>query len=335
MTPVLHSLPDMRLETIGLLYVSPNITRLLAMFAGLFFSKDNAQEMAHLAVYKRYIAAFRRASSIPTDWSFFAKMPPQEYLMCALCLLFENEAFYAQAHSDSEWLALLRRAYIYMNDSGSALDMLQDTPTLEDYLNGCAGSKNFAALCAAPAASFAKLLQAVRENIPAAEHAWDAVRADVRPFMEAYWKPAYFLPNSLFAQNSAICEIYPVLVTFTTAWIIDGRGYCGVYNVSTEMQEETPADTAVMQDFTKALSDARRMEIFLLICEKPRYNRELAERLGLSPATVMHHTDALIQSGLIVLAPGETGQKRVYFQVCREKLAAVQKAFSNIFGKYV
>ena len=72
-----------------------------------------------------------------------------------------------------------------------------------------------------------------------------------------------------------------------------------------------------------------------MICEKPRYNRELAERLGLSPATVMHHTDALIQSGLIVIAPGETGQKRVYFQVCREKLAAVQKAFSNIFGKYV
>ena len=213
MTPVLHSLPDMRLETIGLLYVSPNITRLLAMFAGLFFSKDNAQEMAHLAVYKRYIAAFRRASSIPTDWSFFAKMPPQEYLMCALCLLFENESFYAQAHSDSEWLALLRRAYIYMNDSGSALDMLQDTPTLEDYLNGGAGSKNFAALCAAPAASFAKLLQAVRENIPAAEHAWDAVRADVRPFMEAYWKPAYFLPNSLFAQNRHVVESCPPLNT--------------------------------------------------------------------------------------------------------------------------
>lgn len=132
MTPVLHSLPDMRLETIGLLYVSPNITRLLAMFAGLFFSKSNAGDMAHLAVYKRYIAAFRKSSSIPVDWPFFAKMPLQEYLMCALCLLFENEAFYAQAHSDSEWLALLRRAYIYMNDTGSALDMLQDMPTLAD-----------------------------------------------------------------------------------------------------------------------------------------------------------------------------------------------------------
>ena len=60
--------------------------------------------------------------------------------MCALCLLFENEAFYAQAHSDSEWLALLRRAYIYMNDSGSALDMLQDTPTLEDFSRGASSN---------------------------------------------------------------------------------------------------------------------------------------------------------------------------------------------------
>lgn len=335
MTPTLHSLPNMRLEAIGLLYVAQNVSRLTAAFAGILFSQKNPADMAHLAVYKRYVAAFRKNARIDPAWRFFAKMPLHEYLVCALAMLLEDAPFYDSVHSDAEIYSLLQRAYRYVDESGAALDKLKGVSSLEDYIKSNSASADFAALCAAPGQHFIDYSQIVRNNIPAAELAWDTVRADVRPFLEQYWKPAYFLQNSLFAQNTQLREIYPVLVTFTTAWIIDGTGYCGVYNISTEPNSDCAADTAILLDFAKAAGDARRLEILLLICEKPRYNRELAELLHLSPATVMHHTDALIQSGFIALAPSQSGQKRVYFQVCAEKLAVVQRAYRNLFGKYI
>ena len=57
------------------------------------------------------------------------------------------------------------------------------------------------------------------------------------------------------------------------------------------------------------MSDPTRMEILLLLKQRPCYNRELAQALGLTPATIMHHTDILLQNGLAAMTTDRENQK--------------------------
>lgn len=67
---------------------------------------------------------------------------------------------------------------------------------------------------------------------------------------------------------------------------------------------------ALLLDALKALGDKRRFEIMKLLKERPCYGQELAEQLGLTPATISHHMDILLQSRLLQIE--HEGTKVVY-----------------------
>jgi DNA-binding transcriptional ArsR family regulator len=48
----------------------------------------------------------------------------------------------------------------------------------------------------------------------------------------------------------------------------------------------------------KALADETRLRILTLLAERPRYGRELARELSLTPATISHHMARLRTAGL-------------------------------------
>ncbi|HEU4963230.1 MAG TPA: helix-turn-helix domain-containing protein, partial [Bacilli bacterium] len=52
-------------------------------------------------------------------------------------------------------------------------------------------------------------------------------------------------------------------------------------------------------DLHKSLADANRMRIVLLLAVGPLSGQELAEKLGLAPATVTHHMKPLRQVGIV------------------------------------
>jgi hypothetical protein len=52
-------------------------------------------------------------------------------------------------------------------------------------------------------------------------------------------------------------------------------------------------------DFHKALADANRLRIVMLLAAAPLSGQEIAEKLGLSPATVSHHMNALRKASLV------------------------------------
>ncbi len=51
----------------------------------------------------------------------------------------------------------------------------------------------------------------------------------------------------------------------------------------------------------KSLSDQRRLEILKALKVKPRYGQELAEMLGLTPATISHHMNSLVSEGFVTV----------------------------------
>ncbi|GAB3435988.1 ArsR/SmtB family transcription factor [Flindersiella endophytica] len=50
----------------------------------------------------------------------------------------------------------------------------------------------------------------------------------------------------------------------------------------------------------KALASAVRLRIIRLCLDEARTNKEIAERLGLNPATVLHHVRTLVSTGFLV-----------------------------------
>ena len=72
---------------------------------------------------------------------------------------------------------------------------------------------------------------------------------------------------------------------------------------------QTPPPETITAIF-KVLGDKRRMEIMRLLKQRPHYGNELAEKLKITPATISHHMNALMNNRLIVLE--HDGTKLIY-----------------------
>lgn len=78
----------------------------------------------------------------------------------------------------------------------------------------------------------------------------------------------------------------------------------------------------------KAVGDNTRIRILHLLANRSMYLQELATELKLTPATVSHHVNILLNEKLIQLTlNGEVnaGSKNIYYEICREKLEDLSK----------
>lgn len=314
----------MMLETLGLLYIESNFHDLRPLEMALWGENlmQQAETQQRLRLYERYVQEFRRYRELSDAWEFFGSLPIGEYVLIGVCFLLNRVLLYRDSGWESgELRELLEQAYQYIWDSGLALIDLEGCDrTLESYLEQDICSEEFVALCRDPEQCFPKLAELVRKNIPAAEMAWEVVRPEVRMFMDRYWRTDYFLAHSLFSKDAQVHEIYPVFFTVYSSWMIGDICYSGIYNIAIPQKSNAEEERKLLLNVSKALSDPSRLDILTLLREKPHYNREIAEKLGLSPATVMHHTDLLLQSGLVALASGAENLKRIYFQLVPEQL---------------
>lgn len=73
----------------------------------------------------------------------------------------------------------------------------------------------------------------------------------------------------------------------------------------------------------KALAEPNRMKIMRLLTSEQMYMQELAEKLGLTTATVSHHITTLVEVDLITVVVETKDKKKIYYQVCEETLKKV------------
>ena len=59
----------------------------------------------------------------------------------------------------------------------------------------------------------------------------------------------------------------------------------------------------------KALASGLRLRILRLCLDEPRTNREIAERLGRNPATILHHVRTLVDTGFLLAEPVRRGTR--------------------------
>lgn len=81
----------------------------------------------------------------------------------------------------------------------------------------------------------------------------------------------------------------------------------------------SPAEQAqLLAPQLKALSDANRLHLLLLLAERPHTVRELTDVSGMSQTLVSHHLAPLREQGLVAVTP--KGRSNVY-SLCCEALA--------------
>jgi predicted ArsR family transcriptional regulator len=71
----------------------------------------------------------------------------------------------------------------------------------------------------------------------------------------------------------------------------------------------------------RALASSVRLRILRLCLDEPRTNREIAERLGRNPATVLHHVRTLVDRGFLAAEPvrrGARGSREVPYRATRK-----------------
>ena len=104
---------------------------------------------------------------------------------------------------------------------------------------------------------------------------------------------------------AAPLQVYPALMRLGDYSYYRSAGeqivQVGVFSSQILPLKHTGMTYELLQETLKVLGDKRRMEILALLREHPRYGQELAEKLALTPATISHHMNMLLQVGLIAL----------------------------------
>ena len=88
-------------------------------------------------------------------------------------------------------------------------------------------------------------------------------------------------------------------------------------------------NTEYLSDRLKAISDKRRLDIIKLLKSSPLCGQDLAEHIGLSPATISHHMNSLVTAGFISMDKQGT---RVSYSVNQKYVDAFLQNLGNTLG---
>lgn len=169
---------------------------------------------------------------------------------------------------------------------------------------------------------------AVRENIPAARGAQAEVAGELGELFtqfEALAANAYgSWPLDLSRVTVPSAPVIPTLAMPCSVFYLDDGCYCGLlcYKLFQSLGGALSKEELLV--CAKALSDKSKLEILLSLREESLYGLAIAERMGLTPATVSHHMGTLLAAGLVEL---EKRGGRVYYRLSG---TGVQKFLSGL-----
>lgn len=341
MIPIIHQRPEPICETLALLYLSENLEALIGLMKAVIHSENGGGDAfyhAHEALHRRYLTAFQKREVQGESYGFFTReMSIGDYLIAMLPFLLDQDLPYdAQEREEAELRRLLEESYQFLYRNGGVLlgEQIEQTGCVHfaDYIENGLGGEALRAVAEQPVHYLAALARLIRANVPAMEAAWALVRGEAQPFIDSSWSSAEeFFQKGIVERGAKIRHIYPQLSIYTTSFFLGDAYYYGMFNVDTRPEELREDEKLFLTDACRALGDSTRMEILLLLRQRPWYNRELAQALGLTPATIMHHTDILLQNGLASMTTDRENQKRIYFSLAPERLEKMRAALARLF----
>jgi len=142
---------------------------------------------------------------------------------------------------------------------------------------------------------------AVKENIPAYEIARSKVGKKLTMLLEQFKNGLCTLPEKICPDG----EIIPTLAFPMSVIVNSSTCFYGLMSNEILMEGNSKFTPKELLVGAKALSDKSKIEILIGLKEKPMQNYEIAEQVGLTPATVSHHMNTLLAAGFVDMGIAE------------------------------
>ncbi len=311
-------------EILGLLYMSNDygnfekiaIEQLSKQgINGEIFIKKN------LRVIEKYVKEFNKYKVIKdNDILFLDDNELEIYLLFASVLINNNNIFEnINEITDEELKKLIIDVYNDQAEGNESVDSIGDLRGIIDFLKKADISENskwkMITVFDAPKDYYIKLIRVINDNMKAYEEACKVVDNHISKLLVDFVKyinsgKCEILNNMINTSNQENI-ILPTLAFGAMLININNTYFVGLL-IELIFKEEIKAmgNNGELVLKLKALSDKSKLEIITLLKGGHKYNLEIAEALGLSPATVSYHMNSLLEYGMVTI---EKKQGKVYY----------------------
>lgn len=146
----------------------------------------------------------------------------------------------------------------------------------------------------------------------------------------------YYLMELVDDPDTTELHIVPLALYFFNS------GYCRDHTISNmpvymfvgmfekylrELEDANRTNTERFARQWRTVAESRRMDILKLLKESPRYGRELAELLELTPAAVSQHMSSLVRDDFVI---AEKHGSRISYSLNREKVQTFLADLKNV-----
>lgn len=183
-----------------------------------------------------------------------------------------------------------------------------------------------------PVPQFTRMAVLIQRNLPAQKKAQQAVAKPLQALLNGLKLDPEHLGKACFSKKPEdVARVWPALSTAFGLLLAGETCYYGLLcdelmRISTGQGEADQMLAARL----KALGDKTRLEIMDKLKQHGgSYNAQLAQELGLTPATISHHLDLLLTAGLVEIHQKE---KRLYCTVKEQAVEEAAAALRRRFG---
>lgn len=321
-------------ETLALLHLSSNYDgykeKAIAEL-DKFVVDSEAFYNKHLKYHDKYIRSFKKYKVSHQQESFFFENNEQlfELLLFPLCLnkqwmhslqevseqkiraQFFDVIVQFEAHKD---LTLPQIEFEKLNELSYIISYLNHT-SLDEVTKW-----KLMTILEQPYKYMNALITIVEENIPAFEKAKQDIDKQLQKLMQNL--------DNILKENkeptlfdgilSEISIIYPTFVLPLGQVALGNLCYYGLQiHLLPGFKQNAQQSHELLLTRLKALSDHSKLQIIQLLKERPKYNLEIAEQLGLTAATASHHMNVLLACSLVSI---DKKNGKVYYHVEHEQL---------------
>ena len=183
-----------------------------------------------------------------------------------------------------------------------------------------------------PRPSFLRMAALLERNLPAQKKAQQAVAKPLEALIGRMGTDPMRLGGAYFVKKPEdVACVWPSLAVAFGLLIADEICYCGLLcEPLMELSQSKGEADQMLAARLKALGDKTRLAIMDELARRGgSYNAELAQALGLTPATISHHLDLLLTAGLLEMRQED---KRVYCSVKERAVEEAAEALCRRFG---
>lgn len=283
---------------------------------------------ANFQVIERYYTAFRKRIVPSAGVKLFDGCDEATLLAYAAVFLRHPEWFDPVVEIDDE--AALRTVEEVFNEgtegSGESVVDVLESGDFSDRAKW-----QIMALFQQPKQRIELVAQAVRDNLPAFEHAYAKVKSEADILLDRFEmrskeeRPTGFM--KLSRKIDAETEIVPILAEPLMVCIAEGMCLYGLLVDRLTNEEEPGFTKAELLIGAKALSDSSKISILLALKEGSLYNLEIAEQVALTPATTSHHMNNLLAAGFVGI---EKRDGKVYYHLAEDGIERFLKGAGDL-----